>query len=51
MLNLLGDEADDWGQLRQRARDRVHLYGKREAKPGRKMGHVNKVQGAGRGRQ
>ncbi|MDP3299035.1 MAG: hypothetical protein Q8M38_02930, partial [Phenylobacterium sp.] len=22
---------------------RLHLYGKREAKPGRKMGHINRL--------
>lgn len=44
MLNLLGDEADAWSRLAHEPDTRVHLYGKREAKPGRKMGHVNKVK-------
>jgi 5-(carboxyamino)imidazole ribonucleotide synthase len=44
MLNLLGDEADAWSKLAGEPDTRVHLYGKREAKPGRKMGHVNKVR-------
>jgi 5-(carboxyamino)imidazole ribonucleotide synthase len=44
MLNLLGDEADSWRKLAAEPDTRVHLYGKREAKPGRKMGHVNKVK-------
>jgi 5-(carboxyamino)imidazole ribonucleotide synthase len=44
MLNLLGDEADAWGKLASEPETRVHLYGKREGKPGRKMGHVNKVR-------
>jgi 5-(carboxyamino)imidazole ribonucleotide synthase len=44
MLNLLGDEADAWARLAHDPETRIHLYGKREAKPGRKMGHVNKVR-------
>jgi 5-(carboxyamino)imidazole ribonucleotide synthase len=44
MLNLLGDEVDAWPRLAQEPDSRLHLYGKREARPGRKMGHVNKVK-------
>jgi 5-(carboxyamino)imidazole ribonucleotide synthase len=44
MLNLLGDEAGDWARFAAEPETRVHLYGKREAKPGRKMGHVNRVK-------
>jgi len=44
MLNLLGDEANGWAKLAAEPESRVHLYGKREAKPGRKMGHVNRVR-------
>jgi len=44
MLNLLGDEAEAWEKLAHEPESRVHLYGKREAKPGRKMGHVNKLK-------
>lgn len=44
MLNLLGDEADGWDRLSHEPESRLHLYGKREAKPGRKMGHVNKLR-------
>ena len=36
MVNLIGDEAGDWASLP----GAVHLYGKGEARPGRKMGHV-----------
>jgi 5-(carboxyamino)imidazole ribonucleotide synthase len=36
MVNLIGDEADNWAILP----GAVHLYGKGEARPGRKMGHV-----------
>lgn len=45
MLNLLGDswgdEAPDWRSLLQQSGLSLHLYGKSEARPGRKMGHVN----------
>jgi len=44
MLNLLGDEVDAWRKLAHEPETRLHLYGKREAKPGRKMGHVNKLK-------
>ena len=44
MLNLLGDEADAWPAFATESHARIHLYGKREAKPGRKMGHVNRVR-------
>ncbi|MBP7651388.1 MAG: ATP-grasp domain-containing protein, partial [Phenylobacterium sp.] len=43
MLNLLGDEAEGWLKLAGEPETRLHLYGKRDAKPGRKMGHVNRV--------
>ncbi|MBL8771911.1 MAG: 5-(carboxyamino)imidazole ribonucleotide synthase [Phenylobacterium sp.] len=44
MLNLLGDEVDQWAKLAAEPDSRLHLYGKRDAKPGRKMGHVNKLR-------
>ena len=40
MQNLLGDEAERWAELAADPRARLHLYGKRDAAPGRKMGHV-----------
>lgn len=45
MGNLLGDlwppgGEPDWRALLEIERARLHLYGKREARPGRKMGHV-----------
>jgi len=39
MTNLLGAEADDWQALASDTQA-VHLYGKGESRPGRKMGHV-----------
>ena len=44
MLNLLGEEANAWARFAAEPETRLHLYGKREAKPGRKMGHVNRVK-------
>jgi 5-(carboxyamino)imidazole ribonucleotide synthase len=44
MLNLLGPEIEQWAKLAHEPETRLHLYGKREAKPGRKVGHVNKVK-------
>ena len=40
MVNLLGDEAAAAPGVRDA---RVHLYGKAEARPGRKMGHVTRI--------
>lgn len=44
MTNLLGDEVDRWRELSAAPDARLHLYGKAEARPGRKMGHVNRVK-------
>jgi 5-(carboxyamino)imidazole ribonucleotide synthase len=46
MWNLLGDiwpegGNPEWGAVLKFERARLHLYGKTEARPGRKMGHVN----------
>ena len=43
MDNLLGDEAAGWQRILAEPGARLHLYGKREARPGRKMGHVNRL--------
>jgi len=40
MTNLLGNEIDQWKNLLSKEGVHLHLYGKTEAKPGRKMGHV-----------
>jgi 5-(carboxyamino)imidazole ribonucleotide synthase len=45
MTNLLGESAARWQVLAGEPRTRLHLYGKREARPGRKMGHVNRLAG------
>lgn len=44
MVNLLGEEALAWLRYAHEPETRLHLYGKREAKPGRKMGHINRVK-------
>ncbi len=40
MVNLLGDDIARAETLAARPDARLHLYGKRETRPGRKMGHV-----------
>jgi len=43
MANLLGEDAGGWRELLAEPGACVHLYGKNEARPGRKMGHVTRV--------
>ena len=43
MVNLLGTEVDAWPDLLAEPGVCLHLYGKREVRPGRKMGHVNRL--------
>ena len=50
MLNLLGDlwfdaegvgpQEPSWTRIVRHARAKLHLYGKSESRPGRKMGHI-----------
>jgi 5-(carboxyamino)imidazole ribonucleotide synthase len=44
MENLLGDSIERWPALLAEPGARLHLYGKREARPGRKMGHVTRLR-------
>lgn len=44
MHNLIGDEADQWATLLADGDAHLHLYGKHEARAGRKMGHVTRVR-------
>ncbi|MEO9682094.1 MAG: 5-(carboxyamino)imidazole ribonucleotide synthase [Tateyamaria sp.] len=44
MENLIGDDMDRVPNLAREANTALHLYGKAEARAGRKMGHVNRVQ-------
>ncbi len=43
MTNLIGDDVVDMATLLAEPGAMVHLYGKAEARPGRKMGHVTRV--------
>jgi 5-(carboxyamino)imidazole ribonucleotide synthase len=43
MKNLLGEDAGRWHEILSEPAAKLHLYGKAEARPGRKMGHVTKL--------
>ena len=43
MTNLIGPDVERWSQLAKEDGASIHLYGKRHARPGRKMGHVTRV--------
>jgi len=43
MKNLIGDEIDAWPRILAEPGARLHLYGKAETRPGRKMGHVTRL--------
>ena len=43
MDNLIGAEVERWSELLKEPGAHLHLYGKGEARPGRKMGHVTRV--------
>lgn len=43
MTNLIGDDIDAWRDILAEPGASLHLYGKAEARPGRKMGHVTRV--------
>ena len=47
MANLLGDlwqkDEPDWKRVLENKNVKLHLYGKKEARPGRKMGHLTAI--------
>lgn len=43
MRNLIGDEVNGWREILADPSAHLHLYGKGEARPGRKMGHVTRL--------
>lgn len=43
MTNLIGDDLLKWHELLSDPTAKLHLYGKAEARAGRKMGHVTKL--------
>ncbi len=47
MTNLIGDDVDKWRTYLDEPLTKLHLYGKAETRPGRKMGHVTKLQPIG----
>ena len=44
MTNLIGADALDWRAVAAEPSAALHLYGKGEARPGRKMGHVTRLR-------
>ena len=44
MRNLIGTDADNWHALAAEPGAALHLYGKGEARPGRKLGHVTRLR-------
>jgi 5-(carboxyamino)imidazole ribonucleotide synthase len=44
MVNLLGEEVNAWRGLAGNLRTCIHIYGKAEARPGRKMGHATRLE-------
>jgi 5-(carboxyamino)imidazole ribonucleotide synthase len=43
MTNLIGDEVNQWPSFLKEDNTHLHLYGKSESRPGRKMGHVTQL--------
>lgn len=43
MKNLIGADVEKWRDVLDDQRAKLHLYGKREVRPGRKMGHVTRL--------
>ena len=48
MENLIGDDVLKVPAIAQERNAALHMYGKTEARPGRKMGHVNRVKPLGK---
>lgn len=44
MINLIGEDATDWRKWAQDPHARVHLYGKRQQRQARKMGHITRFK-------
>jgi 5-(carboxyamino)imidazole ribonucleotide synthase len=44
MKNLIGHEVNEWREILRDPEAKLHLYGKAEARPGRKMGHVTRLK-------
>lgn len=44
MTNLIGSDVDKWLDFLKEPGAKLHLYGKAEARSGRKMGHVTRIR-------
>jgi 5-(carboxyamino)imidazole ribonucleotide synthase len=44
MTNLLGPDILRWPELAAEPKARLYVYGKDEPRPGRKMGHINRIK-------
>lgn len=44
MTNLLGEEIDEWSSLSGESDSVLHIYGKQDTRPGRKMGHITRLK-------
>lgn len=44
MTNLLGPDILEWPSLSAEPQARLYVYGKDEPRPGRKMGHINRIK-------
>ena len=44
MTNLIGDDVKAWPEIAKEPYTHLHLYGKTDIRPGRKMGHVNRIK-------
>ncbi len=49
MTNLLGEDILDWQRLAARPGAALEIYGKRDIRPGRKMGHITQLRPKGSG--
>ena len=47
MTNLIGNDVEAWPRILAEPGAKLHLYGKTDARPGRKMGHVNRLHPKG----
>ncbi len=43
MTNLIGADVDAWQKLAAEPASGLHLYGKNDPRPGRKMGHITRI--------
>ena len=43
MTNLIGEDVDGWAKRAAEGNTAIHLYGKTEAREGRKMGHITRL--------